>query len=416
VEDYSITKNKRLAGRKRGLEFNFIFPKFKLLSGAERLILKLAEYVVKEGHSSVLICHNFHQSCYSLLYPGVKLIESKKRLEYFRNHFLNAPFDYLRTISLKKYLRNSADILCFFGPSLPLLWYIKALTRLKRHCFYFCYEPPRFIYKDRDEIIFRMGFIGSLAKPFFNLYKVVDRRIINRADAILVTSQFDQQLVQDAYNKVSFIITPGVDVQTSSDEANEFALPDIYGLQQNSKIILAVNFLHPRKRIDLLIKAMPSILEKIPQTKALIVGNGPEKERLEVLSKELKLDKDIIFCGFVSEADLPLYYKSADIYVHTGKDETFGLSVIEALAYGKPVVAVNEGGPRETIVHEKSGYLIEANPQALAEKAIVLLQSPEKAHQMGSFGRDFIAKNYSWKKGAQELIELSNDFLMNKRR
>ncbi len=416
MESYAITKNKRPVERKRGLEFNFVFPKFKLLSGAERLILKLAEYVVKEGHSSVLICHNFHQSCYDLLYPGVKLIESKKRLDYFRNHFLNAPFDYLRTISLKKYLRVSADILCFFGPSLPLLWYIKALARWKRHCFYFCYEPPRFIYKDRDEIISRMGFIGSLAKPFFNLYKVVDRRIINRADAILVTSQFDQQLVQDAYNKASFIITPGVDIQSSSDEANVFALSDIYGLQQNSKIILTVNFLHPRKRIDLLIKAMPSILENVPQAKALIVGNGPEGERLEVLSKELRLDKEIIFCGFVSEEDLPLYYKSADIYVHTGKDETFGLSVIEALAYGKPVVAVNEGGPRETIVHEKSGYLIEANPLALAEKIVALLQSSEKAHQMGNFGKEFISKNYSWKKGAQELIALSNEFLKNERR
>jgi glycosyltransferase involved in cell wall biosynthesis len=156
---------------------------------------------------------------------------------------------------------------------------------------------------------------------------------------------------------------------------------------------------------------MPAILENVPQAKALIVGNGPEREQLEALSKELKLDKEIIFCGFVSEEDLPLYYKSADIYAHTGKDETFGLSVIEALAYGKPVVAVNEGGPRETIVHEKSGYLIEANPLALAEKIVALLQSSEKAHQMGNFGKEFIFKNYSWKKGAQELITLSNEFL-----
>ena len=158
-----------LVPKKRGLEFNFIFPKFKLLSGAERLILKLAEYVVKTGHSVVLICHNFHHSCYSQLHPGIMLIESTKRIEYFKNHFLNAPFDYLHTFSLKRYLRPSADVLCFFGPSLPLLWQMKAIKRIKKPCFYFCYEPPRFIYKDREAIISRMGIMGLLARPCFNV-------------------------------------------------------------------------------------------------------------------------------------------------------------------------------------------------------------------------------------------------------
>ena len=398
------------------MEFNFIFPKFKLLSGAERLILKLAEYVVKAGHSVSLICHKFHQSCHSQLYPGIKLVETKKRMEYFSSHYFNAPFDYFYSIPLKNYLNQSADVFCFFGTSLPLLWYMKAIKKLQKPCLYFCYEPPRFIYQDREKIISRMGVAGALANPFFSLYKLIDRRLIRRADAILVSSRFDQQQVEEAYRKDSHIISVGVDVVNNAKAEELRQLGETYGIDDSHKIILTVNFLHPRKRIDLLIRAMSLIQERVPRAKALVVGDGPERERLESLCKELKVEEGVIFCGFVPEDKLPLYYKLADLYLHTAKEETLGLSVMEASSYGKPVVTVDEGGPRETILQGKSGFRVEASPQALAEKAVLLLQRADLANQMGLRGKKHIAEQYSWQKGADELIKLSQKIITNYRR
>src|SRR4030095_9784084 len=100
------------------MEFAFLFPRFKILSGAERLILKLSTALVEKNHSITIFCHQFDDSCRSILSSNVKLITTGKRMDYFRNRYLNAAFDYFRSRSLESVVQDSFDAVCCFGPAL----------------------------------------------------------------------------------------------------------------------------------------------------------------------------------------------------------------------------------------------------------------------------------------------------------
>ena len=387
-----------------GLNIVFIFPKFKLLSGAERLILKLASALSRKGAKITILCHHFHPSCQSELPPQVRLINTRKRLEYFRNRYLNAIFYYLFSFSLLSYLPPDADCYTFFGPALPLLWYIKKIKRVKKPCFYFCYEPPRFIYRDRKEIISRMGIAGWFLSPFFSLYRLFDKWFVRSADWVLANSEFGKKEIKRVYGREATVITHGVDEERFKKREDRGKIRERYKLTEKEKIIITTNYLHPRKRIHLLIEAMPHILKAVPQARALIVGDGPERESLEKLASKLGVKEKVIFAGFIPDPELPSYYYAADLYLHPGKLESFGLSVIEAAYSHLPVVSVAEGGPLYTVRDGETGFLVSPEPEAIAEKVISLLKNPELAKTMGEEGHRFIKENFSWERGAEDFL------------
>jgi glycosyltransferase involved in cell wall biosynthesis len=388
----------------------FIFPKFKLLSGAERLILKLASALLKKGERVTILCHYFHPSCLPELPPGVPLLHSEKRLEYFKNRYINAAFDYLLSLKLRRRLPLDADCYTFFGPALPLLWFLKKIKRVKKPCFYFCYEPPRFIYRDRKEIVNRMGIAGRIASPFFGIYRLLDKMFLASADRVLANSEFGKEEIERIYKQEATVITHGVDEEGFSKIKERGEIKKRHAIPQEAKVIITANYLHPRKRVHLLIKAMPYILKEIPEARALIVGDGPERGSLEKLASTLGVGKKVIFAGFIPDPELPSYYRAGDIYLHPGKLESFGLSIIEAAYSYLPVVSVAEGGPCYTVQDGETGFLVPADPEAMAEKAVYLLKNRDKAGKMGEAGHRFIVENFSWDKGAEDFLSVLTAF------
>ncbi|HET9494759.1 MAG TPA: glycosyltransferase, partial [Chloroflexia bacterium] len=100
----------------------------------------------------------------------------------------------------------------------------------------------------------------------------------------------------------------------------------------------------------------------------------------------------------------PAYFALGDVYVHTGREESFGLSVIEAMSLGLPVVSVAEGGPCDTVRDNWNGYLTAASPEDLGDAAARLLSSPEAARSMGRNGAEFVAREFRWEGGARTLL------------
>src|SRR5262249_14260180 len=165
------------------MEFAFLFPRFKILSGAERLILKLSTALVEKNHSITIFCHQFDESCRSILSPNVKLISTAKRMDYFQNRYLNAAFDYFRSSSLGSMVPNPFDAACCFGPALaasPVL-----IRRRNFPVFYFCYEPPRFLYTDRDVIEKNLPLPTFLTAPMFSIYRNRDLKNVRDVSAVL---------------------------------------------------------------------------------------------------------------------------------------------------------------------------------------------------------------------------------------
>lgn len=380
----------------------FVYPRLRKLSGAERLILRLASYTTHLGAPVTLVTHYFDASCAPALDPQVRVIQTGDRLEVFQNHYLNAPFEYLAAVRLLKHIPSDADGVTFFGPpSLPALaWLARRKTAFPK--LYFCYEPPRFIYDDAQAVTSRMGVGGILARPLFGLYKQIDRAMVRRADAVLANSHFGAERLRAAYNRTATVITHGADFTpaTAADIARVCAQYDLDG----KIVFLTVNFLHPRKRIDLFLRAFAEL--NMENAVALVVGSGPEGEALKGLARELGVEPQVRFTGFVPDEQLPAFYGASDVYVHTCKNESFGLSVLEASAAGLPVVAVDEGGPREIVQKNVTGLLSQAEPRALAEDMRRLAVDAALRARMGEAGRRRAQENYSWELGARDFLHV----------
>lgn len=383
----------------------FLYPQLRKLSGAERLILRLASHITTLGKPVTLVTNYLDPTCRADLDSRVGVIETGARPGLFGNHYLDAPLEYLYSIRLLGRVGADAEAVTFFGPpSLPALAWSKQFPRIKAPLYYFCYEPPRFVYDDTNEIVERLGNAGFIARPFFALYKILDRGMVRRADVVLANSLFGAERLSSAYGTRAHVITHGVDFGEPSPAAIE-ALRNRYSLGGRC-VLTTVNFLHPRKRIDLFLRAFQSVRAGLPEAVALIVGSGPEGPRLKNLARELKIEDAAIFTGFVSDQELPALYALTQLYIHTGRLESFGLSVLEASAAGVPVISVNEGGPREIVANGETGILVSADSSSIANAVLALLKDQTKRTAMSEAARRRARMNYSWEQGARTFLDL----------
>lgn len=391
----------------------FFYPQFKKLTGAERLILKLADYTARllPDGDVTLLTHRFAPACKPALGKGVRLVETGWPMQLTGNHYLDAAFEYALGPALALRIpRPNPEAIIFFGPpSVPAMWFARRLLWRKHgrpRMLYFCFEPPRFIYSDTDEIAARLGKFGGLMRLLAGLYRSADRRMVRAADRVFSNSPYGARRIYRAYRRRATVIEHGVDFGSPAPGEVD-ALRSRYGLDGRA-VAVTVNHLHPRKRVDLFLKAVRVASERVPGAAALVVGGGPDEGHLTAIARDLGMEpgRDAIFTGAVPEEELAAHYALADVYVHTGKEESFGLSVIEALHSGLPVVSVAEGGPCDTVQRGKSGYLVPADAEALGEKIADLLSDPAKARKMGEAGARFVNEHFRWERGVEKLLEV----------
>lgn len=383
----------------------FLYPQLRKLSGAERLILRLATHTAQLGVPVTLVTHYFDPTCAPALGSEVGLLQTGFRLNQSGNHYLNAPFEYLHSLRLLNHIGADAHSVTFFGPpSLPALAWASWRGKFRAPLLYFCYEPPRFIYDDTAAVVARMGRVGMVARPFFALYKQFDRAMVRRADALMANSAFGASRLCAAYGRDAAVITHGADLPPPAPMDVQ-ALRARYGLDDKF-VALTVNFLHPRKRIDLFLRAFALLYEQQANATAFVVGSGPEADALKMVARDLGIADRVIFAGFVPDEQLSVYYAASDIYLHTCRLESFGLSVLEASAAGLPVVSVDEGGPREIIVEGETGFLVPSSPEALAHAALALARDQDCRARMGAAGQQRAALRYSWEQGAIDFLEV----------
>lgn len=391
----------------------FFYPQLKKLTGAERLILKLASSTARalDGREQVvLLTHHIAEECLPALGEGVGLIESGVPQQVTGNHYIDAAVEYALGPALALGIpRKKLSGVVFFGPpSVPAMWFARRiwlpLLGKRVPVLYFCFEPPRFIYSDTGDIVSRLGMLGRLVSPAFRIYRRLDQAMVRSAHRVLSNSPYGSRRIWNAYKRKALVIEHGMDFR-EPDEATVEALRERYGLRDRP-VAVTVNHLHPRKRIDLFIRAVREAAGKVHGAVALVVGGGPERESLETLAVSLGMavGRDVVFTGAVPEDELPAHYALGNVYVHTGREESFGLSVIEALGLGLSVVSVNEGGPCDTVQHGKSGYLVPATAEALGSAAADLLADPRTAREMGKAGASFVRSHFQWEKGAATLL------------
>jgi glycosyltransferase involved in cell wall biosynthesis len=192
-------------------------------------------------------------------------------------------------------------------------------------------------------------------------------------------------------------------------------------LSDGQRIVLTVGRMIASERYkghDVVLRALPSVADKIPNLTYVIVGDGNDRPRLEKLTEELGLAKHVVFTGRVSDSELAALYRRSEIFVlpartivddHDSKGEGFGIVFLEAMGFGKPVVGPSCGAPAEIIRHGENGLLVDPeNTSAIAGALLSLLANPDAAQRMGSKGASLVQNNYSYASFRQRVQRVLN--------
>jgi glycosyltransferase involved in cell wall biosynthesis len=181
------------------------------------------------------------------------------------------------------------------------------------------------------------------------------------------------------------------------------------GVDPAAKIVGTVARLRKEKGIKYLIQAASNVLNQFPKTYFLIVGDGPLRNELEILGKQLGIQNKIIFAGFCD--DIPLILSIIDIFAAPSVTEGLGLGILEAMAMSKPIVASNVGGIKEILKDNKTGLLVTSeDSKILSEKIIHLLKNENEATMLGERARE-ASKNYDIKLCITKLEDFYLDIL-----
>ena len=185
----------------------------------------------------------------------------------------------------------------------------------------------------------------------------------NYASRIIVTSAALKNNIQSGFNiideKIVLIPNPA-DVQSFSLRTENIEGPFTF---------IAIALLRQEKRLDILINAFARLIEKMPDAVLTIVGDGPEKDNLELLSRKLNISKRVNFTGYQRKPAVAEMLRHHHVLVLSSEVETFGVALVEAMTAGLPVIATRCGGP-ESIVSPDTGMLVKRNDPFKLAKAM----------------------------------------------
>ncbi|MFN3527632.1 MAG: glycosyltransferase, partial [Candidatus Altarchaeaceae archaeon] len=175
-------------------------------------------------------------------------------------------------------------------------------------------------------------------------------------------------------------------------------------------LILHVGRISKKRNIDKIIYSAKKVIEKFPNAKFLIIGDGMEMKNLENIVKNLNLENNVIFLGKIEQKFLPDYYKASDVFVTASTIDTQGLVVLESLACGTPVIAANSRALPEIVNENVNGFLFDyKNVEELSEKIIKILENKKLREKFSENGIK-IAKEHDINKSVEKLIEIYEKF------
>ncbi len=252
-------------------------------------------------------------------------------------------------------------------------------------------------------------------------HRVITQMILQHADLIIANSQATSKVVKSLYRvnqERMMVLHPGVALPNEIIQDDTVCHP----------IALSVGRFVARKGFDIMIQAMPLILQHVPDAQYIIIGDGKDRYRLVELARTtwytdanigslmnlLESDR-VVFLGAVSDDELAKWYQRCTVFVLPAREEPddmegFGMVYGEAASYAKPVVAGNSGGAGEAIHHQYTGLLVDPySAEAVADAVVRLMTDVEYATRLGRAGREMVEREFQWSSRARELLARLRD-------
>jgi glycosyltransferase involved in cell wall biosynthesis len=230
-----------------------------------------------------------------------------------------------------------------------------------------------------------MRFESGLTKMTMRLQAACEAEHVRRADFVMTTSAYAAGQIQRLYgvSQSPRIVPEPIDLAAWEDLAQSGA-----PAPTDKFIVLTVCRFYPRKRLPVLLAAAERLRSRLRELEVRIVGGGPEEDRLRVICRERNLEDVVVWRRDISVAELAREYSQCHLFCLPSVQEGFGIVFLEAMANGKPIVAVRAGAAPEVVQH---GLLVEPdNDQELGDAIERLYREPLLRESLGNAGRAFV--------------------------
>jgi len=361
---------------KKNMKIAF-FHELTPLSGARKVVEEYGKILGKEHTIDLYYVDDKEDVTISLFFNKIhyfKFARSNSRI--YRDSISLIKLFFLHK-KIAKIIKNEGYDFVFVSPS--KFTQAPFILRFIDKSIYFCQEPLRIVY----DPLFILPKNLNIFKRFYEKInrfnrKVIDKNNINKVKIILANSQFSKDNIKKAYGVNARVCYLGVDAD----------------------------------------KFKP--LKSKKSTDILFIGEKEFIEGFDLLDKTMSLYKKIPILNFVSrdvngvgisEKKLISEINKSKIVLTLSKSEPFGLIPIESMACEVPVIAVNEGGFKESVIDGKTGFLIDRKPEDLKKTINLLLVNDKLIAEMGKSGRELVLNKFTWTKSANKFLSLAKTII-----
>lgn len=382
----------------------FIHPDLGI-GGAERLIVDAAVALKSKGHEVELFtAHHDSGHCFQETRDGTLAVHSAG--DWLPRHVLwrgYALFAYLRMIYVALYVvlisKMTFDLIIVDQVSacIPLLRWSKSKI------VFYCHFPDQLLTQRKTR----------LKKLYRWPIDRIEERTTGMADVVLVNSNFTAGVFHSTFTSLSHItpsvIHPSLNCAFFDQDVPPLS-PSAYLVPDEAKVIfLSINRYERKKNLALAIQAFAELLENLtedykPLVHLIMAGGYDDRvvenkeyyAKLKTLTEDLKLSDKITFIKSFSDVEKLQLLKMCTALVYTPSHEHFGICPVEAMYMHRPVIAVNNGGPLETIVDGSTGFLCNPTPKSFATRMDYFVRNPTAKAQLGDAARQRVREHFSF--------------------
>lgn len=378
----------------------FEYPPF-LMGGAGVYAKHITQELVNLGHEvTVFTPKIMENNGLSFSNNSLKLIrvDVNKKIPFKALQFwLNLP-----KVLKEKHESEKFDLVHING--FNSYWFIRKLINIP-HVLTVHHTTQDVLESNKKNFLYR---IKDLSGENNYLFPLIERKAVKYANKIIAVSEFTKRRIVEIHkiNPANIqVIYNGISEYGKNSKINPKKFKENEGLPDKKMILFVGRVNDPRKGLYTLIKAFKETLDEI-EAIMVVLGSGDETEFVK-LSEELKISQNIFFKGYVDGNSLNKFYQSCDVYVCPSRLEGFGLTILEAISNGSPVIASNVGAIPEILEDGKNGLLVDVdNPNQLNNAICCLLKDESLINRIRSNNSLYIPMN--WINSARKVQNLYN--------